>query len=326
MTGDRSSQATGYRTLRLAEGIAEYLDAAIAAVGSPGPKTGTPEARRLRFETYAAATRPAYPEGLEVRNWYVPVAGREIPIRIYRPTGDGPLPALVYFHGGGWVQGSLDTHDGLTAGIAHSAGVQVVSVHYRRAPENPHPAGVEDGLAVLDWAVREGERHGIDAARIGVGGDSAGGHLTASLTHAARRHGGPPLRYQVLIYPAIEPDFSTRSYVDNAHSPFLTTEDMRYYWSCYMPEPGDAHDPVRYPQRASDVAGLPPALILNAEHDPLRDDGVNYGRHLASAGVPTEVRTVPGMIHGFLRARYVSPIAMNEFETMCERIAAHLHG
>jgi acetyl esterase len=309
--------------MKFAEGISEYIDAAVSAVGPSGTKTGTPEERRLRFENYAAASRPPYPDGLAVRNWYVQDQGREIPIRIYRPAVEGPLPTLLYFHGGGWVMGSLDTHDGLTAGIAHAAGVQVIAVHYRRAPENPHPAAVIDCFRVLDWARGEGRLHGVDPERIGIAGDSAGGHLVASLTQMVKREGGPGLRYQIMLYPAIDPDFSTSSYEENAHSPFLTTDDMRYYWSQYMPD-ADMGDPISYPARAEDLTGLPPALIMNAQYDPLRDDGINYGRKLSTAGIPAEVRTVDGMIHGFLRARFVSRPAMEEFDVLCDRIRAHL--
>lgn len=309
--------------MRFAPGIDEYIAASVAAVGSPGPKSGTPEQRRLRFEAYAAASRPPRPEGLEVRDWFVAVPGREIPVRIYRPAGTEPLPVVVYFHGGGWVTGSLDTHDGMTAAIAQTAGVAVVAVHYRRAPENPHPAAVEDGMAVLAWLAEADPRFGFDPSRIAIAGDSAGGHITPALALLARREGGPALRYQVLIYPAIAPDFTTDAYRDNADSPFLTTIDMKFYWQVYMP-PGLEADPVAHPMLAEDLSGLPPALIINAQYDPLRDDGIHYSERLAAAGTPVEVRTVEGMIHGFLRARFLSPPAMAEFEIMCERIRAHL--
>jgi acetyl esterase len=258
-----------------------------------------------------------------VRDWYVTVPGREVPIRIYRPSGTESLPVVVYFHGGGWVNGSLDTHDGMTAGIASTAGVAVVAVHYRRTPENPHPAAVEDGLAVLHWLQGADPRFCLDHTRITIAGDSAGGHITAALSLLARREGIPGLRLQVMIYPAIDPDFTTDSYRDNAQSPFLATTDVQHYWHLYMPN-GFEGDPVAYPMHSEDLSGLPPALIINAQYDPLRDDGIHYGQRLQAAGTEVEVRTVEGMIHGFLRARFMSPPAMQEFEIMCARIRARL--
>lgn len=300
----------------LADGIAEFVRAHEAR----GSKPERLEEARLSFEKASAHAQPAQLAQLTIVNWYVAASGREIPVRLYRPQGEGPFATLLYFHGGGWVVGSPDSHDRITAEIALRAGVQVVSVHYRRAPENPHPAAVEDGLEVLKWALRDGDLHGIDSRRIGVAGDSAGGHIAAALTQRARSEWPEgSLRCQVLLYPALDPDFTTASYMENAEAPMLTTADMRKFWQLYMPF-DDHGDPVAFPARAQDKQGLPPALIVGAQYDPLRDDGPNYARTLMEAGVEVEVRIVPGMVHSFLRALDYSAPARAELDHVCARL------
>ncbi len=320
--------------LKLADGMEEFYEFCMNTRKSSGPhsdddvtEAGTPEERRLRMETFAEIFDRPYPDNMKVRNWYVTAPGREIPVRIYRPSvaDKFSIPTLLYFHGGGWVQGSLDTHDEITAAIAEHAEVQVVAVHFRRPPENPHPAAVNDCFKVLQWVRNEGQLLGLNGDRIGIAGDSAGGHLSASLTQKLKLEGLPNVLFQVLIYPAMDTDFTTSSYTEYERGPWLTTEDMRYFWSAYMPDVGDESDPVRYPARAEDLSGLPPALIVNAQHDPLRDDGINYGQKLKDAGVTVDVRTVEGMTHAFLRARYMSAPAAREFNQICNQIKAHLH-
>jgi acetyl esterase len=196
----------------------------------------------------------------------------------------------------------------------------LISVNYRLAPENPYPAAVEDCYFALCWAVENADRLGIDASRIAIGGDSAGGTLTAATTLMVRDKGGPSLRFQYIIYPSLDTDFNTDSYLTNTHDPFFSREKSIYNWKTYLEDKLDTKDPYAVPMRATDLSNLPPAYILTAEHDCLLDDGERYGERLARAGVPTVVRRAPGTIHGFLRARFLSKVAEEELENLCMAI------
>ncbi|WP_210237457.1 alpha/beta hydrolase [Martelella lutilitoris] len=303
-----------------------YLDR-VTGISAQTKSASSRERMRFGFRSYSAAMDDAPQDGLHRKNWYLACPGREIPLRLYRPEAgdDERLPTLIFFHGGGWVQGDLETHDTLAAELAAHAGIQVISVHYRRAPENRHPAAIEDGFEVLRWAIAEAASHAIDPGRIAVGGDSAGGFIAASLCHMARRLGLPAPCFQMLIYPAITPDFSTESYRENAAMPLLKTEDMKRYWSDYLPEGADPLALADMPAAASDLSGLPPALIVAAQYDPLLDDATAYAGRLAGAGVPTRLTVVPGMLHGFLRARSVSPPAEEVFRAVCGVIREAMH-
>lgn len=192
----------------------------------------------------------------------------------------------------------------------------MISINYRLAPENPYPAAVEDAYDALVWIVENADRLELDADRLAVGGDSAGGTLTAALTLMARDRGGPGIAYQYLVFPVLDTDLDSGSYLTNTEDPFLTRDHMAHYWDAYLESHMDTADPYAVPMRSTDLAGLPPAYVLTAEFDPLRDEGERYGERLAQAGVKTTVRRAPGTIHGFLRARYVSRVAEAELETM----------
>jgi acetyl esterase len=222
----------------------------------------------------------------------------EIPLRIYTPAGTAPLPLLVYFHGGGWVLGGIDTHDGVCRELANGAGCVVVSVDYRLAPEHKFPAAAEDCFAATHWAAAHAAELGADAQRLAIGGDSAGGNLAAVVAQMARDRGGPPIIFQLLIYPVTDATFDTASYRDNAEGYLLTTADMRWFWNHYLGGSGDAANPYASPLRGQ-LAGLPPALVITAEFDPLRDEGEQYARRLEQAGVPARLSRYDGMIHGF---------------------------
>lgn len=221
-------------------------------------------------------------------------------VRIYWPETTGPAPLVVFFHGGGFVLCSLDTHDELARGLCQGAGAVVVSADYRLAPEAPYPAAPDDCYAALVWAVAHAAELGADGARVAVAGDSAGGNLAAVTALRARDLGGPALRHQCLIYPVTDCRFDTPSYIENAEGYFLTTESMRWFWSHYLQDMGLATEPYASPLRAPSLSGLPPALVITAEYDPLRDDGERYAQALAAAGVPTTLRRYDGMIHGFV--------------------------
>jgi acetyl esterase len=224
--------------------------------------------------------------------------GGALGLRIYR-SAEGPRPALLYFHGGGFVIGSLDTHDGTCRALANASGCTVISVDYRLAPEHPFPAAPEDCYAALCYAAEAGAEIGVDPARLAVGGDSAGGNLAAVTALLARERRGPPLSFQLLVYPVADARFDTPSYRENAEGYFLTAKMMRWFWDHYLERPDQADDPLASPLRAKDLAGLPPALVFTAGYDPLRDEGERYATRLGEAGVATELKRFPGQFHGF---------------------------
>ena len=221
------------------------------------------------------------------------------------PRPGGALPALLYLHGGGWVVGDLDGVDALCRALANRAQAIVISADYRLAPEHRFPAGLDDAGTVLAWMHARAASLGADPDRLAVGGDSAGGNLAAALARRARDDPGPgrpALCAQLLIYPALDGALATASAVELGEGYVLTRDQMRWYWDAYAPE-GAARTPDASPLRAPDLAGLPPAVIVLAELDPLRDDGLDYAERLRSAGVEADVRVWPGMVHGFLRLR-----------------------
>jgi acetyl esterase len=234
----------------------------------------------------------------EVRDLGVPGPAGEIRVRLYRPAADEPLPAIAYFHGGGFVIGSLDTHDGTCRALANATGCAVVSVDYRLAPEHRFPAAPEDCWTALAWLAKEGAALGLDGGRLAVAGDSAGGNLAATAALMARER-GPDLRFQLLVYPVTDHGFDTPSYLENGEGYFLSAAMMRWFWQQYLEDASHGADPLASPLRAADLAGLPPALVVTAEYDPLRDEGEAYAARLRAAGVPTELRRYPGQIHGF---------------------------
>ena len=246
------------------------------------------------------------------------VSGGEITVRAYSPDGPGPHPALVYYHGGGWVIGDLYTHDGLCRSITNAARCAVLSVDYRLAPESKYPVAVEDSYAALLWIVANAERLGIDRRRMAVGGDSAGGNLATVMALMARDRTGPRLALQVLIYPVTDHDLDTRSYRENATGYILTREGMRWFWNHYLASEAQGREPYASPLRAASLAGLPPALVITAEYDPLCDEGEAYAARLRDAGVPGTLTRYPGMFHGFVRLTNV----LDKARTALDEIAS----
>ncbi len=268
----------------------------MAAMGLPPAHTVSPEEARINLN---ARPRSPGPEMAKVEDRVIPGDGPDIPVRIYTPHGSGPFPGMVWFHGGGWVVGNLDTADGNARHVAAGAGCVVVSVGYRLAPEDKFPAAADDSYAATRWVAENAASIGVDPARIAVGGDSAGGNLAAVVSLMARDRGGPPLVFQLMVYPATERNFETESCRENADGYLLTTDSMKWFWAHYLSSEEDVANPYAAPMAADDLTGLPPALVITAEFDPLRDEGEAYGRRLQEAGVPATNSRYDGMIHGF---------------------------
>jgi acetyl esterase len=249
----------------------------------------------------AVAANGIAPEPLaEISDRVIPGPGGDIPIRVYRPTASAPLPVLVYFHGGGWTIGDLEVGHGACTVLANRASAIVVSVDYRLAPEHPFPAAVEDAWAATRWVARNAALLDADVERIAVGGDSAGGTLAAVVSLLAREAGGPSLAAQLLYYPAVDTaSLDTRSHTQNGDGYFLTSALIRWFYDQYLPEPTDREDWRASPLRASDLSGLPPALVYTAEYDPLRDEGEAYAARLAEAGTPVVAVRDAGQIHAY---------------------------
>ena len=276
-----------------------YLDQMAAVM--PPLDTLTPDVIRAAIQAQVAqAAEQGAPEPVaQVNDRAIPGPAGEIPVRVYTPEGDGPFPLLVYVHGGGWVICTLDTHDGLCRSLANQAGCVVVSVDYRLAPERPFPAAPEDCYAATRWVAAHATTLNGDAMRVAVGGDSAGGNLAAVVALLARERGGPPLVFQLLIYPATDLRMGSSSIEENAEGYGLTKRDMLWFRGHYLRSTADATDPLASPLLAPDLRGVPPALIITAEYDPLRDEGERYGARLREAGVPVTISRYDGMIHGF---------------------------
>lgn len=256
------------------------------------------EARRLSDERRRqAATEPEPVARVEDRTIAGP--GGDLPVRIYWPSEDPDPPLTVFFHGGGFVICDLESHDPLCRAMCNAARSIVVSVDYRRAPESPFPAAIDDAYAATRWVVDSAEDLGADPSRVAVAGDSAGGNLAAAVALRARDEGAPELSFQLLIYPMTNYDFSTASYRENGEGYYVTEAALRWYWDHYLADPADGDDPYASPLQSDDLGGLPPAFIVTAEFDPLRDEGEAYGQRLRQAGVDVTAVRYDGMFHGF---------------------------
>ena len=268
----------------------------VNALGLPPVWEVSPAQARLNA---ASRPRPAGPAVASVVDRSIPGPDGEVAVRIYSPAGGGPFPILVWFHGGGWVLGDLESADPTARHLCQGAGCVVVSVDYRLAPETKFPGPAEDCYAATVWAAENAAAINGDASRIAVGGDSAGGNLAAAVSLMAADRRGPAIAHQLLVYPVTDRNYQTASYIDNAAGYMLARDAMRWYWDAYLASDADAANPYAAPMQAQNLSGQPPALVITAEYDPLRDEGEAYGRRLREAGVDAAITRYDGMIHGF---------------------------
>jgi acetyl esterase len=276
------------------------VDAA-AAAGSPFATTDPKEARR-GYDAGTLVYRHPTPALDSVANLVFAGPGGNVDARVYRPRGSmRPAPALLYFHGGGWVVGNLESHDHVCRYLAAKSGAVVIAVDYRLAPEHKFPAAYDDCRAALHWITHAASELGLDTDRFAVGGDSAGGSLAAAIALAARDAGAPRLRLQLLIYPSTDFTADTASLRDNATGYLLTSAAMQMFIDWYLPSRAERSDPRASPQLARDHAGVAPAFVQSAEFDPLRDEARIYAETLRRAGVAAEYTCYAGMVHGFAR-------------------------
>jgi acetyl esterase len=278
---------------------AQYLER-INSVKMPPFDAIEPVALRQAVKLGRARLAPPSPEIHAVRDFDAKIATSVIPLRLYRPR-EGVLPVLVYFPGGGWVLGDLDTHDALCRILAKDSGCAVISVDYRKAPENRFPAAVEDAIAALRWVIANAEDLEVDADRIAFGGDSAGATIATAAAMAIHAAGGPRFAWQLLLYPIADRPKSAGSYADYGSGYSLTAEAMRWFFDQYAPTSARADAPEWWltPITATDFAGLPPTLVIVAGCDPLRDEGIDYANRLADAGISVELIEYRDQIHGF---------------------------
>jgi acetyl esterase len=285
-------------------------------LGMPDPATAQPGEMRAAMAAIPVENQTAVGA---VEDRTVPGPEFDIPVRIFHPGGEGVFPLVMFFHGGGWVVGDLDTHDEFCRQLCVGAGSVVVSVEYRLAPEAKFPAAPEDCYAATCWAVENAADLGADGSRLCVAGDSAGGNLAAVVAIMARDRAGPSISHQLLMYPVTDFNFETDSYRENAEGYFLSQAMMRWFWGHYLADESQGSDPLAAPLHGN-LTALPNATVITAEYDPLRDEGIAYAEALAAAGVTVEYRLFVGMIHGFA----TMPLGLTQTATaldyMCQRV------
>jgi acetyl esterase len=290
--------------------IQALVDVMNAASGPPAHLVPVEQSRVTHDLETAELSGPGE-DVAEVRDVSVPGPGGDIGVRVFRPAGDGPLPLVAYLHGGGWVMGSLDGFDPLCRALANASGAVVASIDYRLAPEHPFPAAPDDALAAVRWLAAHADELGVDAGRMAIAGDSAGGNLATVTARrlrdersgdeaAGRGRSGPALRLQALVYPVCDSGLNTPSYREFEARFGLTALGMKRFWNLYL-NGSDGRHPDASPLQADDLSGLPPAFVLTVTADVLRDEGEAYAHALEAAGVPVTLRRYDGAVHGFFR-------------------------
>lgn len=287
--------------------VVKYLkDAKLAALPAVWevPVAQLRELSQLRYSISGDVT-PIH----SIEDRYIPGPTSDLHIRIYRPTNEDNLPATVYFHGGGWVLGFIDLYDPCLTALAKSTNSVVIAVNYQKAPEHPFPIPLDDCYATLAWVVRNAKAFNINPDSVGVAGDSAGGNLAAAVALRARDEKLVALKFQLLVYPCIDANFSTYGYTELAEGYGLTTKIMQWFWDQYLGDSKNATNPYACPSRAESFADLAPAIIITAQYDPLVTDSVNYAEQLRTAGNPVIYREFEGVIHGFFGNMVMTPIS-----------------
>jgi acetyl esterase len=298
---------------------AAFLEGVDASIAPPASTLSVETARRLLDELFTVAD----PEPVGgVRDFEISGPGGPVPVRVYSPEGDPPHPALVFFHGGGWLRGSIDGYDGLCRLLCTQAECTVISVGYRLAPEDPFPAGFEDCYAATEWVQDTAGDLLVDPDRVAIGGDSGGGNLAAAVALAAGDRNGPDIAHQLLIYPAVNPPQVEwfDSYDENGEGYLLEMDGVEYYYEQYLESTAHLGNTYAFPLLARDLSGLPAATVLTAGFDPLRDEGQAYVRRLQNAGVPTDHLHYDGQIHAFLSLFE----HIDEGREAIEELSAHL--
>lgn len=295
----------------------------LAAAGPAPSVRDLPVADGRELYRAARAVNPDLPIH-KVSDATIPGPGGAIPIRIYQPQGDGPFGVLVYFHGGGWVIGDLDTADAVCREIATLAELIVVSVDYRLAPEHVYPAAVEDSYAALQWVYANLETLQGNG-KIGVCGESAGGNLAAVIAQQSRDQGGPPIAFQCLLYPVTDAEMGRPSYSENGSGYLLETATMEWFWDTYCPDQEQRLQPDASPLRAKNLTQLPPALVVTAEFDPLRDEGNAYAHALQAAGNTATLMCCDGLVHDFFSTAAVFACSRTPFEETITALRENLH-
>lgn len=292
----------------------------LAAAGGPPMHETTPTEARARMAAMAGLYPPG-PELPRADDVFIPGPGGDLPARVLAPAT--PRGVLVYLHGGGWVVGAIAEHEALGRLLAEATGCTVVLPSYRLAPEAPWPAAVEDAWAALGWVADHLGDLAFDGAPLVVSGDSAGGNLATVLARRARDAGGPAIDLQVLVYPVTDHDFDNGSYTDPANQLALNRQTLQWFWDHYAAAEHRAHPDVS-PARAEDLSGLPPAVVVTAEHDVLRDEGIAYAEQLRAAGVPVEHRDFAGQMHGFFTMVGLLPAQREALDHVASLVDTHL--
>lgn len=281
------------------------------------------EEARERDVKGAIATAGQLEPVAEIHDFVIPGEAGDIACRLYKAEAERePLPAVVYFFGGGWSLGTLDTSDAICRMITNRARCASIAVSYRLAPENKFPAAVEDCYQGTAWVGEHADELGIDPGRIAVAGDSSGGNLAAAVTLLSRERGNPALIHQLLVYPNTDAAADTESMREVTDPHFFNVNAIKWYWGMYLGSPEDADNPLASPLRAADLSGLPPATVITAELDPLRDESELYAKRLAEAGVPAEIIRYDGMMHGFFTMVGILDTAREAVATAASRLAS----
>lgn len=295
------------------------LVAQMERVPTPPLPSLSPEAARAVVDAKVPEQDDPEPVG-DVMELSIPGPAGDVPIRVYVPEGDGPHPALIYLHGGGWVVGDINMFDPTCRALANAADRMVISVEYRLAPEHPFPAPLKDAYAVAEWVAENAAAMTIDTDHVAIAGDSSGGQLAASVAQLARDRNGPEFDRQLLIYPATDYAFDTNSYKENGESGLLSRTDMEWFWDHYLQDEIDGRNPYASPLRATDFSELPPATVVTCGFDPLHDEGETYAEKLRAAGVDVVHLQYDDCVHGVIRM-LVEPTKLTRAEEMVKDIA-----